>query len=104
MGFGRSYEVLFAGEKLTAETAMRYGLVTKVFPSSSFESETTSRLQAFSKLSYDNIVQSRKLIRDQLKKELHNANEIECKLAEQRWQSKEALDAIMKFFSSRSKM
>lgn len=103
MGFGRATEVLFLNRKLTAEAAQRYGLVTEVFPQASFAAETSARLETISQLPKDNIVQARKLIRDLVNKELHAANEAECKLSEQRWQSKEALDAIMKFFS-RSKM
>jgi len=99
MGPARASEVLFFGRKLTADDAKRYGLVNEVFPNTSFAAETTARLQTFSKLSQENIIQSRKLIRDLFIKELHKANEAECTLSEQRWQSKEALQAITQFLS-----
>jgi len=103
MGISRATEVLLFNRKLTAEDAKRYGLVNEVFPSDSFVAETNSRLEVFSQLAHQNIIGSRKLIRDQFNKDLHNANETECKAGEDGWHSEEAMNAVLKFFN-RSKI
>jgi len=105
MGHTRAMEVLLFNRKLSADVAHQYGLVTDVFPHARFASETAARLAEYSELPQANIIQSRKVIRDQVRKQLHHACEMECKLADERRKNpQDTMEAVMKFFSSRSKM
>lgn len=47
---------------------------------------------------------SRKLIRETQRQLLHKVNETECELLEGRWQSQECMNAVMNFFSKKSKI
>jgi hypothetical protein len=47
---------------------------------------------------------SKHLTRAWIRKELHKANEAECKELEKRMQSEECFTAILEFFNKRSKM
>lgn len=103
MGLGRATEVLLFNKKMTAEEAYRLGLVTQVFPASTFVQETTKKVTEFSMLPPESVLLSRKLIRQPYIETWHRINEAECSLIEGRWQSKECLTALSKFFSRSKK-
>ncbi|XP_060259781.1 enoyl-CoA delta isomerase 2 isoform X2 [Ovis aries] len=50
MGSSKAAEMLLFGKKLTAQEACAQGLVTEVFPDSTFQKEVWARLKAYSKL------------------------------------------------------
>jgi len=103
MGLGKATEFLLFNKKITAQEAHKLGLVTEVFPSATFAEETEKRTTELSKLPPESVIMSRKLMRQPYIEQWHKVNTAECELIEGRWQSKECLDALSKFYSRSKK-
>nr|XP_058972975.1 enoyl-CoA delta isomerase 2-like [Pocillopora verrucosa] len=104
MGPAKSNEMLLAGRKLTAVEARDCGLVTDVFPHDKFTEEVQNRIQAMAMLPPKSLLLSKQLIRDSFRDLLHEANEKECALLEERWLSEECMQAVMAFMQRKSKL
>ncbi|XP_022073902.1 enoyl-CoA delta isomerase 2, mitochondrial [Acanthochromis polyacanthus] len=104
MGVAKASEMLLFNKKLTATQACELGLVTEVFPESSFQSEVWSRLKAYAKLPPNSLALSKQLIRSMEKDRLHAVNDAEVELLVERWTSDECVNAIMSFFQAKSKL
>ncbi|XP_076014384.1 enoyl-CoA delta isomerase 2 [Genypterus blacodes] len=104
MGNVKASEMLLFNKKLTAVQACELGLVTEVFPESSFQSEVWPRLKAYAKLPPNSLTLSKQLIWSTEKERLHAVNDAEVELLVERWTSDECINAIMNFFSSKSKL
>lgn len=96
--------MLLFNKKLTAAEAEKCGLVTEVLPDASFQREVWPRLQALAQLPVKSLVYSKALTRDLEKETLHKVNDTECDRLVERWTSEDCMNAIMKFFSAKSKM
>lgn len=97
-------EMLLFNKKLTAAQACEVGLVTEVFPESSFQSEVWTRLKAYAKLPKNSLALSKQLIRSVEKEKLHAVNDAEVERLVERWLSDECMEAIMSFFQAKSKL
>lgn len=104
MGPAKASEMLLFNKKLTAAQACEFGLVTEVFPDSSFQSEVWTRLKAYAKLPPNSVSLSKQLIRSVAKERLHAVNDAEVKLLTERWTSDECFNAIMNFFQAKAKL
>ncbi|XP_038626262.1 enoyl-CoA delta isomerase 2 isoform X1 [Tachyglossus aculeatus] len=104
MGSAKAKEMLIFGKKLTAQEAWANGLVTEVFPDSTFEEEVWARLKGFASLPRNAMRISKQLMRNVDKEKLHAVNIQECQTLEKRWLSDECMNAIMNFFSKSSKL
>lgn len=104
MGPAKASEMLLFNKKLTAAQACELGLVTEVFPDSSFQSEVWTRLKAYAKLPPNSLSLSKQLIRSVEKERLHAVNDAEVKLLTERWTSDECFNAIMNFFQAKAKL
>lgn len=104
MGVAKASEMLLFNKKLTATQACELGLVTEVFPESSFQSEVWSRLKAYAKLPPNSLALSKQLIRSMEKDRLHAVNDAEVERLVERWTSDECFNAIMSFFQAKSKL
>lgn len=104
MGPAKASEMLLFNKKLTAVQACELGLVTEVFPDSSFQSEVWTRLKAYAKLPPNSLAFSKQLIRSMDKERLHAVNDAEVERLVERWMSDECLNAVMNFFQARSKL
>ncbi|XP_014679379.1 PREDICTED: enoyl-CoA delta isomerase 2, mitochondrial-like [Priapulus caudatus] len=104
MGTGKAAEMLLFNQKISAHEACQRDLVTEVFPDSSFHKEVTARLQRHAKYPVKSMVYAKKLYRDQEREILHKINAQECDRLVERWQSEDCINAIMSFFSKKSKM
>uniref|UniRef100_A0A3Q3JWP8 ACB domain-containing protein n=1 Tax=Monopterus albus TaxID=43700 RepID=A0A3Q3JWP8_MONAL len=104
MGAAKASEMLLFNKKLTAVQACELGLVTEVFPDSSFQSEVWARLKAYAKLPHNSLTLSKQLIRSGEKERLHAVNNAEVELLVERWTSDECLTAIMSFFQGKAKL
>ncbi|XP_008306282.1 enoyl-CoA delta isomerase 2 [Cynoglossus semilaevis] len=104
MGPAKASEVLLFNKKLTAVQACELGLVTEVFPDSSFQTEVWRRLKAYAKLPPNSLKLSKQLIRSEEKARLHAVNDAEVNLLRERWTSDECANAIMSFFMSKAKL
>ncbi|KAM6953844.1 enoyl-CoA delta isomerase 2-like [Aplochiton taeniatus] len=97
-------EMLLFNKKLTAGQACDQGLVTEVFPDSSFQSEVWTRLKAYAKLPPNSLALSKQLIRAVEKERLHGVNNAEVERLVERWLSDECMAAIMNFFQAKAKL
>uniref|UniRef100_A0A3B4XIW9 Enoyl-CoA delta isomerase 2 n=1 Tax=Seriola lalandi dorsalis TaxID=1841481 RepID=A0A3B4XIW9_SERLL len=95
MGTAKWRAVLY--DLLTAAQACELGLVTEVFPDSSFQSEVWTRLKAYAKL-------PRNLIRSVEKERLYAVNDAEVECLIGRWMSDECFNAVMSFFQAKAKL
>uniref|UniRef100_A0A3Q2XW69 Enoyl-CoA delta isomerase 2 n=1 Tax=Hippocampus comes TaxID=109280 RepID=A0A3Q2XW69_HIPCM len=90
--------------KLTAFQACQLGLVTEVFPDSSFHAEVWSRLKNYAKLPPNSLALSKQLIRSVEKERLHAVNDAEVDRLIERWMSDECFNAVMSFFQAKAKL
>ncbi|KAF7649557.1 hypothetical protein LDENG_00139510 [Lucifuga dentata] len=104
MGNAKASEMLLFNKKLTAFQACELGLVTEVFPDSSFQAEVWSRLKAYAKLPPNSLALSKQLIRSTEKERLHAVNAAEVERLVERWTSDECFNAITNFFQAKSKL
>ncbi|XP_046702095.1 enoyl-CoA delta isomerase 2, mitochondrial [Silurus meridionalis] len=104
MGAAKASEILLFNKKLTATQACELGLVTEVFPDSSFQSEVWTRLKAYAKLPPNSLALSKQLIRQVEKDKLHAVNDAEVDRLIERWLSDECMQAIMNFFQGKAKL
>ncbi|XP_004387613.2 enoyl-CoA delta isomerase 2 isoform X1 [Trichechus manatus latirostris] len=104
MGSAKAAEMLIFGKKLTAREACAQGLVTEVFPDSTFQKEVWTRLKAYSKLPPNAMRISKQLIRNVEKEKLHAINSEESSVLQGRWLSDECTNAIMNFLSRKAKL
>ncbi|CDQ56004.1 enoyl-CoA delta isomerase 2 [Oncorhynchus tshawytscha] len=104
MGNAKASEMLLFNKKLSAVQACAQGLVTEVFPDSSFQTEVATRLKAYAKLPRNSLALSKQLIRGTEKERLHTVNDQEVERLVERWLSDECMQAIMSFFQAKAKL
>ncbi|XP_064332224.1 enoyl-CoA delta isomerase 2 isoform X2 [Camelus dromedarius] len=104
MGPSKAAEMLIFGRKLTAQEACAQGLVTEVFPDSTFQKEVWTRLRAYTKLPPNAVRTSREVMRSKGRERLHAVNAEECGALQQRWLSEECTSAVVRFLSRRGKL
>ncbi|NXM99909.1 ECI2 isomerase, partial [Sylvia borin] len=104
MGVAKANEMLLFNKKLTAAEACAQGLVTEVFPDSSFQKEVWARLEGYANLPKNSLAVSKQLLRSMEKEKLHAVNSRECEVLTERWLSDECINAIVSFFQRKSKL
>ncbi|XP_068160065.1 enoyl-CoA delta isomerase 2 [Antennarius striatus] len=104
MGTAKASELLLFNRKLTAVQACGAGLVTEVFPDSSFQTEVWPRLKAYAQLPPNSLALSKQLLRSAEKDRLHAVNDAEVELLVERWMSDECFNAVMSFFQAKAKL
>ncbi|XP_070784152.1 enoyl-CoA delta isomerase 2 [Enoplosus armatus] len=104
MGPAKASEMLLFNKKLTAVQACQLGLVTEVFPDSSFQAEVWTRLKAYAKLPPNSLALSKQLIRSMERERLHAVNDAEVERLMERWTSDECFNAVMNFFQAKAKL
>lgn len=104
MGSAKATEVLLFNKKLSAVQACELGLVTEVFPDSSFQTEVWRRLRSYAKLPRNCLALSKQLIRSPEKQRLHTVNDTEVELLMKCWTSGECAHAIMSFFQAKARL
>ncbi|XP_028288653.1 enoyl-CoA delta isomerase 2 isoform X2 [Parambassis ranga] len=104
MGAAKASEMLLFNKKLTAAQACELGLVTEVFPDSSFQVEVWTRLKAYAKLPRNSLALSKQLIRSLEKERLYTVNDAEVERLMERWTSDECFTAVMSFFQAKAKL
>ncbi|KAM3840371.1 enoyl-CoA delta isomerase 2 isoform 2-T3 [Vipera latastei] len=104
MGLTKATEMLLFNKKLTAAEACSLGLVTEVFPDSTFQKEVWARLKAYVNLPKKTLAVSKQLIRNMEKEKLYKANSLECECLIERWLSEECMNAVMSFLQKKSNL
>lgn len=103
MGTQHASEMLMFGRKLSAEEAVQQGLIARVYPHDSLD-QAWEQVYQWAKLPPGAMASAKALIRAPIIKQLHKANETECKVLTERLQTDEALEAIITFLSRKSKL
>ncbi|XP_061570020.1 enoyl-CoA delta isomerase 2, mitochondrial [Cololabis saira] len=104
MGVPKASEMLLFNKKLTAAQACEVGLVTEVFPDSSFQTHIWRELKEWAKIPAASLALSKQLIRSVDKERLYAVNDAEVERLMERWQSDECFNAVMSFFQARAKL
>ncbi|KAI1902226.1 hypothetical protein AGOR_G00042530 [Albula goreensis] len=104
MGAAKASEMLLFGRKLSAAEAREQGLVTDVFPDSTFQAEVWRRLKAYAQLPRNSLVLSKQLMRSHYREKLHAVNDRECEVVAGLQQSEECMNAVVSFLQSKSKL
>ncbi|CAG0895817.1 unnamed protein product [Darwinula stevensoni] len=104
MGFPKSSEMLLFNRRITAAEACDWGLVTRVFPHGTFHQEVSQIVKNYASLPKQSLWKSKQLSRKWSLETLQEVNKAECDVLKERWQSPECAQAIMDFFSRKSKM
>uniref|UniRef100_T1D9W4 Peroxisomal 3,2-trans-enoyl-CoA isomerase-like protein n=1 Tax=Crotalus horridus TaxID=35024 RepID=T1D9W4_CROHD len=104
MGVTKATEMLLFNKKLTAAEACSQGLVTEVFPDSTFQKEVWARLKAYVNLPKKTLAVSKQLMRNVEKEKLYEVNSQECECLIERWLSEECMNAVMSFMQKKSKL
>jgi len=102
MGHSLATKVLLLGHILTVEEAKNIGLVTEVLDGSLGEAVARKAEQMMS-LPQESLREGRRLLRSWTREQLHKANQEECRVLVERWQSEECMAAIVEFFASKKK-
>uniref|UniRef100_A0A8C4U0G0 Enoyl-CoA delta isomerase 2 n=1 Tax=Falco tinnunculus TaxID=100819 RepID=A0A8C4U0G0_FALTI len=84
MGSAKANEILLFNKKLTAAEACAQGLVTEVFPDSTFQKEVWAKLEAYASLPKNSLAVSKQLLRNVEKEKLHAVNSKECEVLKER--------------------
>ncbi|RNA08758.1 enoyl- delta isomerase mitochondrial isoform X1 [Brachionus plicatilis] len=103
MGPVKASEFLLFNRKLTAHEAFERNLVTEVIAHDEFQSKVWKKIEEFSKLPPESLLESRKLMRDGDKELLIQTNKKEVDVLVGRWSSNEFVRVIMEFWGNRSK-
>ncbi|CAD5111462.1 DgyrCDS773 [Dimorphilus gyrociliatus] len=104
MGNSKATDVLMFNRKLTAAEAEKCNLVSQVFPSESFETEAFEKVKEYSSLPPQSMRYQKDLVRTFDREQLHKVNKMECERLVERWQSQECMEAIVNFFTRKSKL
>lgn len=104
MGRAKALELLCLNKKLTADEAKERNLVAEVVPHQKFRKEVERRLQTFAALPDTTFNLTKRLTRSWDRQILHEVNEKETECLKERFMSPESFDAMLKFFSGKSKI
>ncbi|KAG8189918.1 hypothetical protein JTE90_009063 [Oedothorax gibbosus] len=104
MGYSKANEILLFNKKLNATEAKELGLVSEVFPFNTFHQNVQEKLAFLSEASKQSLIYSKELSRGLEKPILHQINDLECKRLIERWQSPDCMEALMRFFTRKSKL
>ncbi|KAM4689090.1 enoyl-CoA delta isomerase 2-like [Discoglossus pictus] len=104
MGFAKATEILLFNKILTAREACDLGLVTEVFPDSTFHQEVWAKLKAYSTLPKNLLTFSKQLIRAAEKEKLHEVCKREFDLFTKIAYSDEVVSAVLNFLQKKAKL
>jgi len=99
MGPVKSNEMLLFSKKIYADEAFKVGLVTEVFPVSTFDSTVWAKLQDMSELPPQSMRHGKQLCRERERDVLHQVNAKESDRLIQLIDSEETMEALMKWFA-----
>jgi enoyl-CoA hydratase/carnithine racemase len=90
--------------KLDAQEALGYNLVTEVVPHAEFEQKAWQRVEEFSKLPKESLLESRRVLRSSDVEALKKANRQEVQVLVGRWSSAEFMRVITEFWKPKTKL
>jgi peroxisomal 3,2-trans-enoyl-CoA isomerase len=104
MNRGKAIEMICFNRKISARVAEEIGLVTRVFPRSTFDNEIGLLLRSYSQLPMGSLMAAKKLVRESESEDLHRTNKSEVAELRSRWRSEECMQAVLSFFQNKAKL
>jgi len=104
MGPAKANEILMMGKKLTAKEALERNLISEIFPKAQFKEMLQEKIDHMNSLPAGSLRFAKKLSRDREVDFLERVNEEECVQLEERWQSEDCKQAVIKFLTRKSKL
>jgi len=99
MGPIKSNEMLLFSKRITADEALKAGLVTEVFPVSTFDSTVWPKIKQLSELPPQSLKHGKQLCRERERAILHQVNAEESNRLIQLIDSEETMEALMRWFA-----
>lgn len=103
LGRSLATELLFFNRELTAEEALRSGLISRIIPSKELPKFYVSLFE-LGKLPLESLRRTKRLINYELKEHLHKVNEEECKELRESLNHEDFHNALAAFMSRKSKL
>lgn len=104
LGRSKASETLLLGEPLTAANAYQFNFVSRIFKLEELDSVVWPKLQKYSELPPNALIQGKRLIKEGFVDNLLKANDAECQQLLQSFQHPEFFQAIMDFAQRKSKL
>lgn len=102
MGKEMAHKVLGEGKLLTADEALKYGLVQHVYPPSEVKAEAEKYCLELARLPFGSHELQRKIQSGNLVEILKKVNKEECDECEKKWVCHKSFAAIAKYLESRN--
>lgn len=103
LGRSKASEMLLLGQKITAQEAYQFGLVSKVVPHASLD-DLFKDVMKYGKLPVNTVKINKDLIMRNLKDQLHEINVRESKQLKECFKSEEMFEALARFAARKSKL
>ncbi|KAK4292331.1 hypothetical protein Pmani_034893 [Petrolisthes manimaculis] len=103
MGPGMAAQMLMFGKKITATEAYQHNFITEVVPNEKLD-DVWTKISNWANLPPNTLVVIKNIIRLHQKETLHEINAKECEVLGGRFKDPEFFEAIMKFFTRKSKL
>ncbi|KAF2647972.1 dodecenoyl-CoA delta-isomerase [Lophiostoma macrostomum CBS 122681] len=102
MGHQRAATLLLAGDRISAQDAERFGLISKILPAADFVKHVVEIAERLARSPQGALRATKGLMRQGVRQELLDANDRECALIQgERHGSKENRDAVARFRQER---
>uniref|UniRef100_A0A7E4VP02 ACB domain-containing protein n=1 Tax=Panagrellus redivivus TaxID=6233 RepID=A0A7E4VP02_PANRE len=103
MGYPAAARFTLFSEKITAEEALKLGLVSRLLPAQNFETESRTLVDNFEKLAPQSLIITKELMRGkEWREKMHAVNEIESRTINERMGSDETLERLLAKFGPKS--
>ncbi|XP_053687829.1 enoyl-CoA delta isomerase 2 [Sabethes cyaneus] len=104
MGTSKASEMLLLNHRMNAQEALQFNVVAELFKREDFERKLWPRILQYGSLPVGSIKATKQLMKRFDVEKLEQANKAELKALGKRWETEEAMQAIMNFMTRKSKM
>ncbi|XP_058463623.1 enoyl-CoA delta isomerase 2 [Malaya genurostris] len=104
MGTSKASEMLLLNHRMSAQEALQFNVVAELFKRQEFESKLWPRILQYGELPVGSVKATKQLMKKFDLDQLEQANKRELEALAKRWQTEEAMLAVMNFMTRKSKM
>ncbi|XP_058833345.1 enoyl-CoA delta isomerase 2 [Topomyia yanbarensis] len=104
MGASKASEMLLLNHRMSAQEAFQFNVVAELFKREEFETKLWPRILRYGELPVGSIKATKELMKRFDLDKLEEANKRELEALAKRWQTEEAMQAVMNFMTRKSKM
>lgn len=104
MGRSKASEMLLLNHRMSAQEALQFQVVSELYKSEDFATKLWPRILKYGELPIGSVKATKQLMKRFEIEELQKANQRELEALAQRWQTEEAVQAVMDFMTRKSKM